>query len=233
MKLIALTITIFIAHVLPAQRPVKILIPAGSNLSDVITPTLEFLNKDFKPGRLTFKDNTHNDTKLNYNMLNGEIMFINPGGDTLAIAKEQMLNINRVIIDTASFMYDKGYLQIVLENKEGSLAKKQQYRVLSKEKIGGYNMPSSTSSIDSYTRFEDGRNNPHSLTVRENITLQLKTDYYIGDQYNLHILVNKKNLEKIFFKKRDQLETYLKQHTVDFKNEDDLKALFIYLTETV
>jgi hypothetical protein len=187
--------------------------------------------KEFRPGRVVFNDGTVHNARLNYNLFNGEIMFVAPGGDTLAIAKNQVLNIKRVSIDTNSFVYNKGYLEIILENTTGSFARKQQYFIVSREKIGAYDMASSTSSIDSYSSMTDRFNNRRDLLVRENTTLQLKTQYYIGDPYNLFLPVNKRNLERVFFKQRDRLNVYLREHTVDLQNEKQLRALFIFLAE--
>ncbi|GEO07522.1 hypothetical protein [Segetibacter aerophilus] len=231
MKIITLVIAAFIYQTLSAQHASRVVIGAGKRVSEVLTPDVLFLYKQFKPGRILLKDNVAYNAQLNYNLFNGEIMFASPSGDTLALNTEQMLNIKRVSIDSDSYVYNKGYLQIIKENAFGSLGRKQQYYVVSREKIGGYDLASPASSIDSYTSFSDRANSRHDLVVRENISLVLKTEFFIGDPYNLFLPINKKNLEKIFFKKRDLLDSYLKEHEVDFKNEKQLTALFIYLTE--
>lgn len=231
MKLLV-AIAIFFTQQLIAQDSTRIFLPAGTKVSD-IAASKKFRFKEFKPGRVLFYDNNSYDGLLNYNFLNGEIMFVAPNRDTLAIANEQMLNIKRVFIDTVSFVYNKDYLEIMRENNSGILAKKQEYYVVSREKIGAYNIASATSSIDSYSSFMDRQDNQHNLVVRENISLQLKTDYFIGDTYKLFLPVNKKNLDKIFFKKRKELEAYLKDHVVDFKKEGDITSLFVFLTETL
>lgn len=231
MKFIIAAITLFFTHTLAAQDSTRIFLGVGARISD-IDNAKKYRFKEFKQGSILFNDNLINNGLLNYNFLNGEIMFIAGNGDTLAIADEQMLNIKRVTIDTINFVYNKGYLELMLENKSGALARKQQYFVVSREKIGGYNIASETSSIDSYSSFTDRQDNKHNLVVRENISLRLKTDYYIGDAYKLFLPLNKKNLNKIFFKKRKELDNYLKEHDVDFNKEKDVMSLFIFLTET-
>lgn len=232
MKFIVAAITLLFTHNLHAQDSSRIFLNAGTSISDIAVAK-KYRFKEFKQGQVLFNDNRSHTGLLNYNFLNGEIMFTAAVGDTLAIAKDQMLNIKRVTIDTASYVYNNGYMELIRENKTGTLAKKQQFFVVAKEKIGGYNIASETSSIDSYSSFMDREDNQHKLAVRENITLQLKTDYYIGDVYNHFLLVNRKNLDKIFFKKREQLNNYLKEHTVDLRKETDVISLFIFLTETM
>ncbi len=231
MKVKALTIGLLISHIVHAQHPSTVFIKAGDLVSDVLTPAIQFLYPAFIKGHINFKDSSGNDARLNYNLCNGEIMYISPAGDTLALAKEQMVGIKSVTIDTNSFIYHQGYLQIVLKNAEGSLAKKQQYVVKTREKIGGYGTAASTSAIDSYSTYNFGTGNIQNLSLRENITLQLKTRYFFGDAYNLYLPATRKNLEKLFFKKRTQLDNYFKEHRVNFQNEDDLKDLFLQLTK--
>lgn len=234
MKIVIRILFLVLCDSLSAQDSVLLHIPAGSQLADVVGPERMFRFKDFKNGRVFFKDNTGSAGKLNFNFFNGEVQFIASNGDTLAIAKDQMLNIKRLTIDTATFVYDKGYLQVILENQNGMLAKKQQYYVLRRDKIGGYGMASSSSSIDSYTSFIAGRDaRQQTLSVREDVTLQLKTDYFIATGYSSFLPVNRKNLDKIFFKKRNELDAYLSKNQIDFNNEKDVKALFISLTNSL
>lgn len=231
MKLITLAITLFVCQALVGQEPKRVVIEAGKRVADVLTPTVMFRYPEFKAGQILLRDNVLLHAKLNYNLFNGEVMFASPGGDTLAIEKEQMLNIKQLSIDSDTYVYNKGYLEIIRENKTGSLGRKQQYLMTSREKIGGYDLASPASSIDSYNSFSDRANNRHELVVRENISFVLRTEYFIGDTYKLFLPINKKNLEKIFFKKRYLVDSYLKEHEVDFKNEKQVTDLFIYLTE--
>jgi hypothetical protein len=230
MKSIAVAISLFLTQALLAQQP-RITIEAGKSVGEVITPAISFRYKEFKPGRILLKDDVLYEAKLNYNLFNGDIMFAAPGGDTLALVKEQMLNLKLVSIDTDLYVYNKGYLQIIKENKSWSLARKQKYFEISREKMGAYNLSAPTSSIDSYNSFSDRSNLRHDLVVRENITLVLRTQYFIGDPYKFFLPATRKNFEKIFFKKRKALDSYLKEHEVDFKDEKQVTTLFLYLSE--
>lgn len=232
MKYLLLATLLVFGQTLFGQDTTRILIPAGKRPFDVITPAMMYRYKEFKPGQVLFNDGNINNARLNYNLLNGEVMFIAPAGDTLVIAKQQALNIKRVSIDTSVYVYNKGYLEVMRENKIGILARKQQYFVVNREKIGAYDMASSISSIDSYSSISDPMDSRHDLVVRENVLLQLKTAYYVGDPYRLLLPLNRKNLEKVFFSQRNNLESYLKDHQVDFQNEKQLTSLFIFLTDT-
>jgi hypothetical protein len=234
MKITAFAICILLMSITYAQDSRLIFIEAGKNISDVLTPQKIYLYPKFINGKILFRDGTISEAALNYNYLNGELEFIAPNKDTLAIAKNQMLNIKKVVIDTNFFFYNRGYLQQVMEGPEGRLLKRQMFDVVKREKIGGYNQPTSTSAIESYGSFTDnyGVFSP-SLKIKENITLALKTDYFFNDQYNLLLPANKKNLYKVYPSKRNQIDKYLEQNSVDFRNSVDLEKLFAFLANGI
>ena len=143
-----------------------------------------------------------------------------------------MLNIKQVVIDTDIFFYNRGYVELVMENKVGKLLKSEMFDVVRREKIGGYDQPSSTSAIESYGSFTGTYGVPElGLKIRENITLVLKTNYFFGDEFNLLLPANKKNIYKAYPSKRDRINQYLEQNSVDYKNPGDLKKLLTYLAQ--
>ena len=231
MKIITLSVFILLAQFASAQDS-TIFIAADQYVSEVATPDRIYHFPNFTEGKIFFRNNTITDARLNYNYLNGEIEFISPRNDTLAISKEQMLNIERVIIDTSTFFYNKGYLELVEQSAVGKLLKKQMFDVVKREKIGGYGQPSSTSAIESYGSFADN-NSPRefNLKVRENITLVLKTNYFFGDQYHMVLPANKKNIYKVYRSKKELIDSYLKENVVDFNKPEDLKKIFDFLSK--
>jgi hypothetical protein len=225
MKRILFFLVVLVVTNIQAQDSTLIFLKAGQKLFEVVTPGKIYRYPAFVHGTIHFKDGSQTNARLNYNFLNGEVEFISLKGDTLAIAKEQMLNIRHVVIDTSLFYFDDGYLEEVVSAKNGKLLKKQMYKVTKRERIGGYEQPSSTSAIDTYSSFTNNGQFNYNLTVRENITLVKTTDYYFGDQYNTFLRANKKNLLRLFSKQQQKIEAYLRENTVDFKNSEDLKKL--------
>ena len=231
MKIITLSVFILLVQFVCAQDS-TIFIAADQYVSEVATPARIYHYPNFTEGKVYFKDNTATDARLNYNYLNGEIEFISPNNDTLAIAKEQMLNISRVVIDTNTFFYNNGYLELVAQSAIGKLLKKQMFVVVKREKIGGYGQPSSTSAIESYGSFKETYGaREFNLKVRENITLVLKTNYFFGDQYHMVLPANRKNIYKVYHSKKDLIDSYLKENEVDFTKSGDLKKVFAFLSK--
>jgi hypothetical protein len=228
MKKLLLIACIFYTVNIYSQDSLTIFISADQQVSEVLTPKKFYKYRDFKPGRIMFRDGSIADNNFNYNYLNGEIEFIQK--DTLAIAKEQMFNIRVLTVGKDSFYYDKGYLQQVMETPSGRLLKKQLLVVSKREKIGGYNQASQTSAIESYGSFTDnyGVFTPN-LKIHENITLTLRTDFYFADRFNTFLLANKRNFLRLFPNKKNQIDRYIKTHPVNFKNVEDLRNLLASL----
>lgn len=215
-----------------AQDSTSIFIAAGKEISEVLTPQKIYRYPQFINGKIIFRNGHTSQALLNYNYLIGEIEFISPKNDTLAFAKEQMLNIKKVIVDTNTFFYNKGYVELVMENTAGKLLKSEKFYVVKREKIGGYDQPASTSAIDSYDNFagSDGVPNVH-LKIKENITLQLKAQYFFGNKYDLVLPANKRNLYKAYHAKKERIDEYLRENLVDYKKPGDLKKLLAYLVQ--
>ena len=231
MKIITLCVFVLLAQFACAQDS-TIFIAADQYVSEVATPERIYHYPNFIAGKIFFRNNTVSDAHLNYNYLNGEIEFISPNNDTLAISKKQMLDIERVVIDTSTFFYNDGYLELVAQSAVGRLLKKEMYVVFKREKIGGYGQPSSTSAIDSYGSFQESYGTrQYNLKVRENITLVLRTNYFFGDQYHVMLPANKKNLYKVFRSKKDFIDSYLATNNVDFRKPGDIQKLFTFLSK--
>ena len=227
-----ITIVLFlVSTVLHAQDSTVIFIPAGQSFLKVATPDKIYLLPNFTSGKVYFRDGSITPANLNYNFLNAEMEFISGKGDTLAFVKEQALNIKNIIIDSARFYYYyNGYLQEVGSNETGKVLRRQYYRVKKREKIGAYEQPTSTSAIESYSTFVSCSGElPQKLTVRENITLVKATEYFLGDQYNTFLRANKKNVLKIYPKKKAQIDAYLLKNKVNFNNGEDLQKLLDFL----
>ena len=232
MRISILAIFIVFTKFACAQDSTTIFIPAGENVSEFLTARKIFRYPQFINGEILFRDGSTSHALLNYNYLIGEIEFISPKKDTLAIAKEQMLNIEKVIIDTDTFFYKRRYVELVMENRVGKLLKSEMFYVVKREKIGGYNQPATTSAIDSYETFTGTYGIPElNLKIRENITLVLKTNYFFGNDYDMLLPANKKNIYKAYHAKKDLIDKYLKENPVNYKNPGDLKELLTYLAQ--
>lgn len=220
---------LFFANNILAQDTTRILIKADQVISDVLTPEKIYQYPKFSRGKIVFRDKATTEALLNYNYLNGEIEFINPGNDTLAIAEWQLPNIRRIELNKDTFYYDDGYVQQVVQTSLGKLAKRKMLVVLKKEKIGAYGQPTSTINVEALTSYRDNYRELTSIKVRENITMVYRDEFFFGDNYFHFLPANKKNLLKIYGPRKAMINEYLKENQVNFGNSDQLQKLFVSL----
>jgi hypothetical protein len=234
MKSLMFLIAVLTVQSVWAQDSTTIFVEAGHSVYEVATPARMYRFPMFTAGKIVFKDGSTAEGNLNYNLFNEEIEFIAAKGDTLAIAKNQMLNIDIVTVGKQLFYFNnsvrQGYLEEVFNAKFGKLLKRERYALLKREKVGGYNQPSSTSAIDSYSSFNSGQGIMEAkLLVKENLTFVKKTDYFLGDKFNHFALASKRNLYNVFSKQRNEIDEYLKMNELNYNKADDLQRLLTYL----
>src|SRR3990170_3843150 len=104
-----------------AQQSNKILIKAGEDIASSLAKEV-YLFPDFTTGVVVSKDGSTSKGLLNYNMLNEEMQFIAPKGDTLSLAEEHTIKF--IALGKDSFFYDHAYLQLVASNPVVKLAVK-------------------------------------------------------------------------------------------------------------
>ena len=134
------------------------------------------------------------------------------------------------MVNGHTYFYQEGYFEQVEENGLGKLLKRQLYQVVNRERMGAYNQSTSLSAITSYnTLFDRTGGMLRSLKVNEKIILSLESRYFFGDKNDNFLPATKKNLGKSYPSKKGQIDGYLEQHKVDFKNIEDLKGIFSLL----
>jgi len=204
-----------------------IIIKAGTSFNESVSITDQFEYPQFVYGKVFFRPGDSSGGRLNYNRFLDQMQFIDFKGDTLNLANPGTTKFIRINNDL--FYYDNGYVKLIKDNNTIKLAAKQTLRLSGKTKIGAYNMPSSSSAIDSYGSLVIDNKN-YNLTPREDITLTKKTEYYFGDKYNHFVLANKKNISRLYSKQDGAITAYLKENNVDFNKREDIERLFQYLT---
>ena len=164
---------------------------------------------------------------LNYNRFLDELQFIDAKGDTLSLNNVE--DVQLISIGNDTLFYSNGFVKLVSTAGDVKLAMKQTLNLVSKEKVSdGYGSTSSTSAIDVYDSYADQVKN-YNIRVMENVILENRVQYFVGDDKNEFVLANKKNLLHLFPKRKHDVESYLKSTAVDFNNPEDLTKLVQYL----
>jgi hypothetical protein len=216
---------------LSAQDSTFVTIKTGQNVKDVLTPSDIYYYPQFTNGKVFLRDGSMALGKMNYNRLYGQMLFINPIGDTLALADEK--NIKFIVIDKDTFYYDGGYLRLIGNGGVVKLTEKQIWVLADIRKIGTHNRPTTTVAVTSFSSYTDGRDAAKSkdLIMNEDVVLRKETQYYFGDKYNLFVPASKKGLLQLFPKEQQEIDHYLKENKVNFNKKDDVEKLYQFLVQ--
>ena len=213
-----------------AQDSTLVTIKTGNKVMDVLTAADIFYYPQFTNGKVFFRDGTKGAAKMNYSRLFDQMLYVDPKGDTLALADEKTIKFITVDLDT--FYFDEGYVKLVANNNFVKLAEKQIWVVADIRKIGTHNKSTTTFAVESFSTYTNGSDAAKSkdLILNEDIVLRKETQYYFGDEYNHFVRAGKKKLLQLFPKEQLSIENYLKENNVNFDKKEDLEKLVQFLS---
>ena len=209
-----------------AQVTEKITVKAGEDISTVLSSHGLYRFPSFMNGTVVFRDKSNAAGRMNFNIFLNEIQFIKPGGDTLSIANPE--TIDSVVIDTSSFYYDKGYLQVLLNYNAVRLAMRQriEFRPV---KVGAFGNQSPGTSIENYGRVSTTPYiNNNQLTLNEDIVVIKETSYFLIYKKYISIPARRAGFLEIFPDQRKKIEDFILANKTDFKKVNDLKQLLLF-----
>ena len=179
----------------------------------------------FRTGKVFLPNGKYNTAKLNLNLLTDQLQFIDYKKDTLTILSPDLLQY--VEIDTSTFIYSNGFLEIIGEYSPVTLAVSRKLEVADRQRTGAYGTKTSAASIATIsTGYTD--NIRYSPTVYEDLLMKKEANFYMVDENKKAILVNKRNVLNLFSSRKAQLSQYIKQNKPNYKKEKDVKALLLF-----
>jgi hypothetical protein len=211
-----------------AQRKKFVTVKAGSEILEVLSTSDILYYPVFANGTVFRKDGSKVEARLNYNLLVDEMHFIAPAGDTLALANEE--SIRYIAVGKDTFVFNNGgYLRVIANGGRAKLALKETWVIADSRQVGPYNTTNTSAAITTYTSYTRA-GSLYGLTINADLELKYSEQYYLGDQFNHFIQASKKN-SMTLFPESERLEPYLKENKVDFKSEEDLTKLTMYLSQ--
>lgn len=227
MKLYFFTwLAFFFSISLFAQQNKVFKINPGQKITEVIPQSELYTYSQFTPGTILFRSGKYARALINYNVLNETIQFIDPKGDTLAVADEN--NIKMITTQADTFYYSKEYMNKIAQYGELVLAEKQFFSISNKEKIGAMGIPTSN-SVETPGKYYIMDQVAKDLVVQEVITIRKSTIFFIGDKFQNFLPVSKKNLMEIYGSRQKEISNYLKVNRVQFSDIRDVKRLMEHL----
>ena len=204
---------------------------SGEDLTKIVSAQFQFLFPEFTDGDVFFAGSPKGSGKLNYNMLLGEMQFMEKDR-VLALANVKDVTV--VNIDNRKFYPFSGgkeFTEEIMTADKVKLHVRRKGNATQHSKKGAYGTSSSTSSITSYSSLYSD-NQQYNLAVVENTLITLNNFYYLVGSNNKYVLIkNSKAFTKLFPAYRAQIDAFVKEHKTRFNNEADLKALLDYCSK--
>ena len=228
MKTYLVLLMLFCSSWLFAQNQNSQIVESVTNedMSSRISTQMRFIFPEFTDGLVFFHTSSFSSGKLNYNMLVGEMQFLN-NEEVLALNARDIAAVN---INNRQFFPFKGneFTEELLSTDKFNLRVRRKGNVAPYAKKGAYGTSSSTSSITSYTSMSgDGR--MYDLAVAEDIIVSVRYYYYLVGNNGKYIQIsNVRTFTRQFPAFRKQIEEYVKENKLRFDNAEDLKHLLEY-----
>ena len=206
-----------------AQTNRSIRVKAGEDIAQAYSPQGFYRFPQFSKANLFFKGGGKNTGALfNYNILSGNMQFINPAGDTLDMVNPS--EIESVVFEKNIFYYKYGFMEVVAQADSLKLLKKTIIKTQT-ENIGAYGQPNSTAAIDNIKTISS-RTGYYSFILNQDVVVSENVTWFWMYGNNNPVKATRTNLLKsVSIEKQNAIEAYLKQTRINFNEESDLKKL--------
>ena len=224
MRVVCCIFSILLSVAVTAQRLKTYTVPAGVEVKEVVPANEIYQFPQFVQGLVIFKDGTSAPGRLNYNRLIAEIQFIDPKGDTLSLANEQM--IRTAIIGTDTFYYNDGYVRQLAGGSRVKIGERIAFKEYI-QKPGAYGLSSATTATNNLSVLLNRRS--VDLNVSQELVLVKNINYLIGDKYNAFVAAEKNVILKMFPDNRSAIEDFIEKNKISFIKPDHMVQLGKFL----
>ena len=209
--------------------------------------TNPFLYDEFQRGRVFFIEGEPVGAKINYNILERDMQFIDPENNDRILFLVRDPNITHIEIgdDVFVLIHREGWALVL---QQGPLSLLRTMRPVRERPRGPYGVPLTTSSVRELSHLNMS-NLSHvlsagsgfgsrggatvsgaaysqplrALPVREDF--QIETTYWLTRDFQAYRPATRRNILRLCPEISPQIEDFLSEHRVDFKNAEELWAL--------
>ncbi|MDB5261835.1 MAG: hypothetical protein JWQ14_1116 [Adhaeribacter sp.] len=214
-----------------AQDTERIKVKVGGKIGSHDFKDVAYRFPAFQEAVIQYNSGSPAKGNLNYNQLLGEMHFIGPKGDTLAL--DNLYLVKLVAIGDSKFYYDpenKSFGELIADYNTVKLLITQKFKTSDKASGVAYDQYSNASATTNYGSYAVNGQIKH-LNINEYLVLAKRASYYVADQNNQFFLATKANILKIFSKHKPAVERFMKDNRVDLQKEEDLKKLLAFCTQ--
>ena len=204
---------------------------SGNEVSVETSKNFILLYEESSMGNVTFSDRTYAKAKLNVNLLQDEILFVDENNALCPIRDQNSIQYAAIGKDLF-FKTNKGLIQVIANVNEVQLGISRKFKTKNTESTGAYGMSNSTSSTTQYSAFIiDGQKSTPTLsqlTINQKVELSYSEQFYLIKNGKYTYISGVKPFSKIFGIDKKELETYSIQENIDLNSRDGLLKLFNY-----
>ncbi len=233
MKTIILLVGVWLAsnYHLMAQDVEIVRVKAGEDPAKAIPFTERYRYGEFRQGELVFMNSSSSMAKFNYNILLGEMQFIDQKGDTLSLTDDYAIQLVAIGPDRFYYEHPKTYVELVADYPSVKLAAKRALTILESEKKGGYGQSTGISSIKNYGSYSNNNGSLQKLDSKADMLFSKKIAFFLIDQNKRFWKANRASILEVFAKHSKQIKQYRKVEAVNFDQEADLKKLLQFCSD--
>ena len=230
MKTYFVLLMLFFSGWMFAQERQMIEANSGEDLSSKVSTNMRYILPEFTDGQVFFKNSFLSTGKLNYNVLVGEMQFLE-NDEVRALETKDIAVVK--INDRLFFPYrGNEFSEELLSAYTYKLRVRSKGSISPHAKKGAYGTSSSSTSIISYNSVGGQYGQIYSLSVEEDVLVSVRNFYYlVGENGKYLQIANIKTFTKQFPAFRKQIEAFAKENKIQFDNVDDLKNLLVYCSE--
>ena len=182
----------------------------------------------FEKGIVFFKNGRQSSAKLNYDMIQEQMLFLDSDSTEMKISDP--LDVVIVKIGERRFLpaSSKDVFYEEIQAGEGSFFVQRIASKLSAGKAAGYGGYSQTAAITSYGSLQTDGGKRVILNSDEKFRLSIDSIYYLQSGGKYKKFNSAKTLGKLFKGHESEIETFAKKESINFKKMEDIARIVEY-----
>jgi hypothetical protein len=212
-------------------------------MTQVIPAVERMHNAQFQPGTIIYHNGKSIAVHLNYSYLPGEMHFIGPKGDTLAMIEDPLVRHIMVGKDLFYFLPGTGYLLALSDAYPVKPVEKHVIRIIKGAPLSGYqpgNMVVSSdfntgilkgTVVDKYVGPKPSNDQIYYQPAPNLILLSRQVSFYLMDKNQRFYKAKKSTLLNLFPAHHKPIRLFIQKHQTNFKRREDLIDLLQFCSQ--
>ena len=181
----------------------------GEDLQQYLLDSIKFVIPEFQSG--------------NISTIEQRVYFVAPDGNYQVLTNEDQ--VTRVSVKGRTFIKSQyGYVELLDTAGDVALGAVRRTSFFETEKKGAYGMASQTTSVTTIGTMQS-HGVTYTLGADQTTPFKYKVIPYLYRNNKVY-MSTRKNFQKCFPDKKSEIESYLKEHSVDFENIEEVTELF-------